>query len=135
MKLGELKNNERELYFFQLRIGFAGFAVLAAFALLFARFFYLQVVQHDLYASRAEENRISIVPLAPNRGLILDRNGVVLARNYSAYTLEIAPAQVRDLERTIDELGDIVDIQPKDRSRFRKLLAETRSAESLPVRT
>lgn len=135
MKTAQLRDHERELYAFHLRVGVAGFAVLAAFALLFARFFYLQVVQHDLYASRAEENRISIVPLAPNRGLILDRNGVVLARNYSAYTLEIAPAQVRDLERTIDELGEIVDVQPRDRSRFRKLLAEARNAESLPIRT
>jgi penicillin-binding protein 2 len=135
MRLGELKNHERELHFFQLRIGFAGFAVLAAFALLLMRFFQLQVVQHDTYASKAEENRISIVPIAPNRGLMLDRNGVVLARNYSAYTLEIFPAKVRDLDRTIQDLGEVVDIQAKDRSRFRKLLAETRNAESLPIRT
>ena len=135
MRLGELKNHERELYFFQLRIGFAGFAVLAAFTLLFARFFHLQVLQHDTYASKAEENRISIVPIAPNRGLILDRNGVVLARNYSAYTLEIFPAKVRDLERTIQELGEVVEVQAKDRSRFRKLFAEIRNAESLPIRT
>jgi len=135
MRLGELKNHERELYLFQLRVGFAGVAVLVAFALLFARFFQLQVVQHDTYASKAEDNRISIVPIAPNRGLILDRNGVVLARNYSAYTLEIFPAKVADLERTIQELGDVVDIQARDRSRFRKLYAETRNAESLPIRT
>src|SRR6185503_478670 len=135
MRLGELKNHERELYYFQLRIGFAGFAVLAAFALLFARFIHLQVLQHDAYASKAEENRISIVPIAPNRGLILDRNGVVLARNYSAYTLEIFPGKVRDLERTIQDLEEVVEIQAKDRSRFRKLLAETRNAESLPIRT
>ncbi|HUN68043.1 MAG TPA: penicillin-binding protein 2 [Burkholderiales bacterium] len=135
MKLAELKNHERELHFFQLRIGFAGFAVLAAFALLFARFFQLQVVQHDTYASKAEDNRISVVPIAPNRGLILDRNGVVLARNYSAYTLEIFPAKVRDLERTIQELGEVVEVQAKDRSRFRKLYAEIRNAESLPIRT
>jgi penicillin-binding protein 2 len=135
MRLGELKNHERELYYFQLRIGFAGFAVLAAFAVLFARFVHLQVVQHDAYASKAEENRISIVPIAPNRGLILDRNGVVLARNYSAYTLEIFPAKVKDLERTIQELAEVVEIQAKDRSRYRKLLAETRNAESLPIRT
>jgi penicillin-binding protein 2 len=135
LRLGELKNHERELYFFQLRIGFAGFAVLAAFTLLFARFVYLQVVQHDAYVSKAEDNRISIVPIAPNRGLILDRNGVVLARNYSAYTLEIFPSKVRDLERTIQELGEVVDVQPKDRSRFRKLYAEVRNAESLPIRT
>src|SRR5580765_6965853 len=135
MSLAEFKNHEREMYLFQLRVGFAGVAVLIAFALLFARFFHLQVVQHDAYASKAEENRISIVPIAPNRGLILDRNGVVLARNYSAYTLEIFPAKVRDLERTIQDLGEVVEIQAKDRSRFRKLLAETRNAESLPIRT
>ncbi|MBC7803926.1 MAG: penicillin-binding protein 2 [Candidatus Parcubacteria bacterium] len=135
MRLEELKNHERELHFFQLRIGVAGFAVLAAFALLLARFVHLQVVQHDAYASKAEENRISIVPIAPNRGLILDRNGVVLARNYSAYTLEIFPAKVRDMERTIQELGEVVEVQAKDRSRFRKLHAEIRNAESLPIRT
>ena len=135
MRLAELKNHERELYFFQLRVGFAGVAVLVAFVLLFARFFQLQVVQHDTYASKAEDNRISIVPIAPNRGLILDRNGVVLARNYSAYTLEIFPAKVKDLERTIQELGEVVEVQAKDRSRFRKLYAETRNAESLPIRT
>jgi len=135
MRLAELKNHEKELYFFQLRIGVAGAAVLIAFALLLARFVQLQVVQHDTYASKAEENRISIVPIAPNRGLILDRNGVVLARNYSAYTLEIFPAKVKDVERTIQELGDVVEVQAKDRSRFRKLYAELRNAESLPIRT
>jgi len=135
MKLAELKNHEKELYFFQLRVGVAGAAVLVAFALLLARFVQLQVVQHDTYAAKAEDNRISIVPIAPNRGLILDRNGVVLARNYSAYTLEIFPSQVKDVERTIQELSEVVEVQPKDRSRFRKLYAELRNAESLPIRT
>jgi penicillin-binding protein 2 len=135
MRLAELKNHEKELYYFQLRVGFAGAAVLVAFALLLARFVQLQVVRHDAYAAKAEENRISIVPIAPNRGLILDRNGVVLARNYSAYTLEIFPARVKDVERTIQELSEIVEVQPKDRSRFRKLYAELRNAESLPIRT
>jgi penicillin-binding protein 2 len=135
MSFAEFKNHEREVYIFRLRVGVAGVAVLVAFALLFARFFQLQVVQHDTYASKAEDNRISIVPIAPNRGLILDRNGVVLARNYSAYTLEIFPAKVKDLERTIQELGEVVEVQAKDRSRFRKLYAETRNAESLPIRT
>ncbi|HUK04936.1 MAG TPA: penicillin-binding protein 2 [Burkholderiales bacterium] len=135
MRLAELKDHQRELYLFQLRVGVAGVAVLVAFALLCARFFQLQVVQHDTYAAKAEDNRISIVPIAPNRGLILDRNGVVLARNYSAYTLEIFPDRVKDLERTIQELGEVVEVQAKDRARFRKLYAETRNAESLPIRT
>jgi penicillin-binding protein 2 len=131
----ELKNYQGELRAFQLRLGVAGVAVLAAFVLLLARFVWLQVLQHDAYRAKAEENRISIVPLAPNRGLILDRNGEVLARNYLAYTLEIFPARVPDLERTIGELARYVDIQPRDRARFRKMLQETKNAESLPIRT
>ena len=75
------------------------------------------------------------MPITPNRGLILDRNGVVLANNYSAYTLEIAPAKVANLDATIDELAEIVDIQPRDRKRFKRLLEESRSVESLPIRT
>jgi penicillin-binding protein 2 len=135
MRLAELKNHQRELYYFQLRIGVAGIAVLLAFSALFARFAYLQVVQHETYNSKAEDNRISVVPIPPSRGLILDRNGVVLARNYSAYTLEISPAKVRDLEATILEISEFVEIQPKDRARFKKLLSETRNAESVPIRT
>jgi penicillin-binding protein 2 len=135
MSFAVLKNYQSELRAFQLRVGFAGFVVLAAFGLLLARFVWLQVLQHDAYRAKAEENRISVVPVAPSRGLILDRNGEVLARNYLAYTLEIFPAQVSSLEATIAELAEYVDIQPRDRARFRKLLQETRNAESLPIRT
>ena len=71
----------------------------------------------------------------PNRGVIRDRNGVVLAQSYSAYTLEIQPARVKNLEQTIDALAEIVDIQPRDRKRFRKLLDESKNFESLPLRT
>ena len=131
----EIRNSERELAQFQLRIGIAGVAVLVAFCLLAARFFYLQVFQHDVYRAKAEDNRISIVPVLPNRGLLLDRNGVIVARNYQGYTLEIFPRKVASLQATIDELAELVDIQPRDRARFRKLLAESRSADSVPIRT
>ncbi len=131
----EIRNSERELAQFRLRIGVAGVAVLIAFGLLATRFFYLQIIQHDIYQAKAEENRISIVPITPNRGLILDRNGVVIARNYSGYTLEIFPARVKDVEQTIDQLAELVDIQPRDRIRCRTLLAETKNAESLPIRS
>src|SRR3954471_17010484 len=133
--MAELRNHERELAQFHLRIGVAGVLVLIGFGLLAARFIFLQVIQHDHYASRAEDNRISIVPIAPNRGLILDRNGIVMARNYSGYTLEIFPRKTRSVERTIDEVAELVEITSRDRARFRKLLAETRNAESLPIRT
>jgi penicillin-binding protein 2 len=135
MGAAELRDHQRELYQFQLRIGIAGIAVLIAFVLLAARFFYLQVVQHEVYSAKAEDNRISIVPITPNRGLVTDRNGAVVARNYSGYTLEIFPRRVRNIDRTIDELAEYIEITARDRSRFKKLLAETRNAESLPVRT
>jgi len=131
----ELRNYEREVYQFQLRIGIAGVAVVIAFLMLAARFVYLQVVQHDIYRAKAEDNRISIVPVPPNRGLIVDRNGLVLARNYSGYTLEIFPRRTRSVEGTIDELAELIEITPRDRRLFRKLVAETRNAESLPIRT
>jgi len=134
MRIAELKDTQRELHYFQLRVGFAGMFVVAAFGLLFARFIYLQVIQHDYYHTKAEDNRISIVPVLPNRGLIVDRNDIVLARNYAAYTLEISPSKVANLKATIDELATIIDIQPKDRRRFQKMLEESKTLDSLPIR-
>ncbi|MDO8787173.1 MAG: penicillin-binding protein 2 [Sulfuritalea sp.] len=131
----EFKNPQEELERFRSRLAVAGGFVLFCFALLFVRFVWLQIIQHDYYQTRAEDNRISLVPIVPNRGLILDRNGVVLARNYSAYTLEITPSRTSDPEQIIDGLAGIIDIQLKDRKRFRKLLEESRNFESLPIRT
>jgi penicillin-binding protein 2 len=131
----EFKNPQEELERFRSRLAVAGGFVLFCFALLFIRFVWPQIVQHDYYQTRAEDNRISLVPIVPNRGLILDRNGLVLARNYSAYTLEITPSKSRDLDQLIDGLAGIIDIQPKDRKRFKKLLEESRNFESLPIRT
>jgi penicillin-binding protein 2 len=133
--MAELRNHERELKQFHLRLGVAGAMVVVAFALLAGRFFFLQVLQHDHYASRAEDNRISVVPIPPSRGLILDRHGTVLARNFSGYTLEIFPRRVRSLDRTIDQVAELVEVTARDRARFKKLLAESRNAESLPIRT
>ena len=131
----EFKNPQQELERFRSRLAVAGGFVLVCFTLLFVRFVWLQIVQHDYYQTRAEDNRISLVPIVPNRGLILDSKGAVLARNYSAYTLEITPSKTRDLEQLIDGLAGVIDIQPKDRKRFRKLLEESRNFESLPIRT
>ena len=132
----EFKNTERELHFFRLRLSAVALFVLICFGLLLSRFIWLQVYKYAGYASLAEDNRISVVPVVPNRGLILDRNGVVLARNFSAYTLEITPSKIRgDLDAVIDDLAKLVEIQPKDRKRFRKLLEESKNFESTPLRT
>jgi penicillin-binding protein 2 len=131
----ELRNADRELFLFKRRLGVAGALVIVAFGALFGRFVYLQVIHHAYYQTLAETNRIAIVPIVPNRGVITDRNGAVLAQSYSAYTLEIQPARVTDLDATIDALAQIVEVQPRDRRRFKKLLEESRNFESLPLRT
>ncbi len=132
----EIKDTERELQLFRMRLSVAGLVVFICFGLLMLRFLWLQAIRHSEYFERAESNRISIVPAVPNRGLIIDRNGVVLARNFSAYPLEITPAKIdRNLDTVIDELSQLVDIQPKDRKRFRRLMEESKTFESLPIRT
>ncbi|ALT78726.1 penicillin-binding protein 2 [Paucibacter sp. KCTC 42545] len=130
-----LKNVEQELSRFRLRLIAAAGFVLFCFGLLVARLIFLQVIQHDSLLDRAESNRVSVVPIVPNRGLIKDRNGIVLASNYSAYTLEITPSKVPDLDSTIDQLAQVIDIQPRDRRRFKRLMDESKNFESLPIRT
>src|SRR6267378_795935 len=127
----ELRNPERELYLFRRRLSIAGALVALALLGLLGRFFYLQVIEHEHYRTLAETNRIAIVPIVPNRGVVRDRNGVVLAQSYSAYTLEIQPSRVKNLNQTIDALAEIVDVQARDRKRFKKLLDESRNFESL----
>ena len=132
----EIKNNDREIHLFRVRISALFGLVVVCFGLLVARVVWLQVVKHNDYAALAEGNRIAIVPIVPNRGLIVDRNGVVLAQNFSAYTLEITPSKLRaTLDSVIDELATLVAIEPRDRKRFRTLLAESKNFESVPIRT
>jgi penicillin-binding protein 2 len=132
----EFKDNDREIHQFRLRLTAMVALVFICFGLLVARFVWLQVLRHDQFALQAEGNRIALVPIVPNRGLIVDRNGVVLARNYSAYTLEITPSKLQsNLESVIDELSKLVTIEQRDRRRFKRLLEESRSFASVPLRT
>jgi penicillin-binding protein 2 len=130
----EFKNHQREIFHFQLRLVVGLGFVSALLAILLLRFFYLQAVRHGYYQTLSESNRIAIVPIVPNRGLILDRNGVVLARNYSGYTLEINQNKTANIEATINELSTLVTITNKDRKRFNKLLAESHNFETLVIR-
>jgi penicillin-binding protein 2 len=131
----ELRNVEADLAQFRTRLLVIGLVVVFAFGLVAARMVYLQVVRHDDLLAQAESNRTAVLPVVPNRGQILDRYGRVLATNYSAYTLEITPSKVSDLDATIEALGEIVDVQPRDKRRFRKLLEESHRFDSLPLRT
>jgi penicillin-binding protein 2 len=130
-----LRDQQREIIVFRNRLMMAGLIIIVAFVVLLGRFAWLQVVQREYYHTLAEANRISVVPVVPNRGLILDRNGEVLAANYSAYTLEITPSKVANVESAIDDLAMLIDVTPRDRRRFKKLQEESKNFESLPIRT
>jgi penicillin-binding protein 2 len=131
----ELRNVEADLARFRMRVLVISIVVVLCMALLVGRLVVLQVVRHEDLKAQAENNRTAVVPVVPNRGLILDRNGIVLATNYSAYTLEITPSKVPALDQTLDALAQVLEITPRDRRRFKKLMEESRSFESLPVRT
>jgi penicillin-binding protein 2 len=121
---------------FQQRLSVAMIFVLICFAILLARFVWLQVITYNRHSVAAENNRIALIPIPANRGLITDRNGVVIARNYSAYTLEITPAQIEmDVNTLLDELSEVVDIQAKDRRNFLKLFKESKTFDSFAIRT
>ncbi len=130
-----LRNTERELFYFRTRILVASVFVAACFLLLAGRFVWLQFFKHDDLYARAESNRIAVVPVTANRGLIKDREGRIIARNYSAYTLEINPRQVENVSAVIDDLAQVIEVQPRDRRRFKKLQEELKGADSIPIRT
>ena len=130
-----IRNIEGDLRRFRSRAMVVSFAILGAFLVLALRLFYLQVIRYDEFNEKAENNRTAIVPIVPNRGVIMDRNGIVLATNYSAYTLEITPSKVVEpLEDVIEQLSSVVEIQTRDRRRFKKQVDESKSFESVPIR-
>ncbi|MFP6557291.1 penicillin-binding protein 2 [Paraburkholderia sp. B3] len=132
----EFKDTQQQISKFRLRVAAAGLFVFVCFGLIAFRFLYLQVWNHSKYSLQADENRISVAPIVPNRGIITDRNGVVLAKNYSAYTLEVTPSKLTDtLDNTIDQLSTVIPIDQRDRRRFKKLLEDSKNFESLPIRT
>ena len=131
----EVKNHSLEQHQYSLRLSVATGLILLCFAVLLGRFFYLQLVKYEYFQTLAENNRVSLVPIVPNRGLILDRNGVTLAHNFFVYTLEITPSKAGDVEETINKISQFIEVSAEDRKRFKKLRQESHSFESVPIRT
>lgn len=130
-----IKDYFRETKLFNARLTVAAAVAGALILLLAVRLAYLQVVAHKHYATLSQANRIRPIPIPPPRGLILDRNGVVLAQNFPVYTLEIVPEQVDDMETLLEELGGLVTLGEADLKAFRRLLRERPRFEQLTLRT
>ena len=125
-------NRQRD---FLLRLVVAFIFILTFFSLLAARFIYLQWQHHDEYVAQANTNRITLIPTPPIRGEITDINGIVLAQNYPAYSLEITPSQIKgNMDDLIAQLRAYVTLDETDLRRFRKFRADYRSYEKVPLK-
>jgi penicillin-binding protein 2 len=130
-----LKDAFRETRLFHTRILVMAAAVAVLVLVLLARLVYLQVLNYEHFATLSRENRISIVPIPPVRGLIFDRNGTVLAENFPAYTLEIVPDQVKDMDALLTELGQLIELTPADLERFRRLVRQQPGFDGITLRS
>ena len=129
------QNIYKSRYLFKQRLAFIAAFISIAFLAIIGRFFYLQIFKYDFYKGLSENNRIVVIPNVPNRGLILDRNGIIMADNYFVYSLEITPSKVANLNKTIDNLKPIVEFGASDLKQFRKILKESSSLDSIPIKT
>jgi penicillin-binding protein 2 len=129
-----IKDNIRESRLFNERAAFALFITVLLILLVGGRLIYLQVISHAHFSTLSDDNRINIVAVPPMRGFIYDRNGVLLADNIPSVSLEIIPEQVRDLERTIDELREIIAISDDDIHRFHRQRRQNRPFNSITLR-
>src|SRR5512145_2810433 len=112
----------------------AAIVIATLILVLLSRLFWLQVVRHDYYADLSQGNRVRVEPLPPDRGLILDRNRIVLAENTPAYQLELTPEQVEDVPGTLARLADVGLLQRDDLPQLQRLIRSSRKFESVPLR-
>lgn len=130
-----LKNYFRETRVFSVRLTVAGGIALLLIFLLMLRLIYLQTFSHGHFATLSQANRVKPIPIPSPRGLILDRNGVVLAQNYPVYTLEIIPEQVDDMSSLLEEVMGIVTLNETDLKIFQRQLRERPRFENLVLRS
>ncbi len=129
-----LKDHFHETQIFNQRVLVAGFIMFILLILLLSRLVYLQISNQEHYATLSDNNRVSIRPIPPTRGLIFDRNGILLAQNLPSFTLEIIPEHVKDLKETLAKLGQLISINKEDLKRFHKERRKKRRFEGVPLR-
>jgi penicillin-binding protein 2 len=129
-----LKDPHRESRIYSARTVIAIAIVLALLGVVLVRYYSLQVTQYETYRTESERNRVQLQPLPPNRGLIFDRNGVLLADNRPSYILSVVRERVPDLDQTLEELQALVPIADSDLEKFHEKLRRRRPYEAVPLR-
>lgn len=129
-----LKNPKLEERFFRARVYVVAFLVICSIFVLGARLFHLQIVSNEHYATLSQENRVRVVPLAPTRGLIFDRNLKLLADNKSSYQIEITPVQVDDLQQIVKQLAEYIELEEHHLKKFFEDVKRKQSFEAIPLK-
>ncbi len=130
----DLKDHLRESRLFTSRAILALIVIVLLLGAIIARMVFLQVLNHEHYSTLSQNNRVSIVPVAPTRGIIYDRHGVILAQNLPTFSLEIVPERTKDMEATITAISELITISDKELERFRQRLKEKRRFQPVPLR-
>ncbi len=129
-----LKNHFSELRIFHNRSVMAIVFTLLLFSLLIIRLFVLQISQHEHFTTLSQNNRVSVQALPPTRGLIYDRNGIILAENLPSYTLQIIPEQTSAIDSLLEQLSQLINIRDVDIQKFKKEVKRKRRFEGVPLR-
>lgn len=129
-----LKNHSQEYRLFLMRSYLLALGMIILAILLFARLFFLQVILQHRYKTLSTQNHMTVVPLPPNRGLITDRHGVLLAENVPVFNLEIVPERVKHMRATLDELRKLISISDEDILSFQRLRRQHHRYDPIPLR-
>ncbi len=129
-----LRNPQWENYLFKRRVIVAALFSIALLTFVIIRLFFLQVINHEHYTTLSRNNRVDIQPIAPTRGLIYDRNGVILAENQPTFSLEIVPERIDDMEATLAAIRELITVSDSDLERFHQILRRKRRFEETPLR-
>ena len=129
-----LKNPKLEERYFRARVYVVAFLVICCIFVLGTRLFHLQIISNEHYATLSQENRVRVVPIAPTRGLIFDRNLKLLANNKSSYQIEITPVQVEDVQQVVKQLGDYIQLEEHHLKKFFEDVRRKQSFESIPLK-
>ncbi len=134
MRREHLRDHRAEASLFRFRATISALLVVILIAVVLTRLTYLQILNHKHYTTLSHDNRVKLLPIGPTRGLIYDRNGVILAENQAAYSLEIIPEQVEDMEQLLDQIKSLINIREHDLKQFNKRLKYKQKFDNIPLR-
>lgn len=130
----QLKNTHYERRVYRHRVAISIIFVITMTSILIARYGQLQITDYNIYKTHSDRNRIQLLPIAPKRGLIFDRNGVLLAENIPSYTLTVVKERVASLDDTLAIIGELIPLADDDIEQFRKRLSRRRPYEAVPLK-